>query len=135
MVRLGKNYWLFAFALAAIYLRTMPKRKAAAEDAGPSWAFTAVLQHLTELSIEDAGPQSVSQLWFWPSQAVLRLDQAELLDEVVKKLERGVRMTSAYSGLGSAETAMHFIWQAVVRHTGRAIAPVEVMAACDLAKR
>lgn len=118
----------------------MPKRKAGAVshgagDASPSWAFAAVLQHLTELSIEDAGPQSVSQLWFWPSHAMLRLDQAQLLEEVVKKLQGGVRMTSAYSGLGSAETAMHFIWQAVVRHTGRAIAPVEAVAACDLANR
>lgn len=81
----------------------------------------------------DTGPSSLQQLWHWPGLALERLASWGLLGNVAKKLERGLEMTTAYSGVGSVETALDFIQTACVRR-GLDDGCVEVMSACDVAE-
>lgn len=70
----------------------------------------------------DSGPQTIEQLWFWPAIAISRLGAAEFhsqdaqfVSELVFKMRMGFKMSTAYSGVGSAETALSFIVQAMKR--------------------
>ena len=70
----------------------------------------------------DAGPQTIEQLWFWPTVAISRLgvaevhnEHAQFVSELVFKIRMGFKMSTAYSGVGSAETALSFIIQAMKR--------------------
>ena len=66
--------------------------------------------------LEDLGPQTHEEMFMWPSTFLTQLrswaGSADLLfDRAINKFERGVQMSSSYSGLGTAELAMHWLKQ------------------------
>ncbi len=64
---------------------------------------------LEQLRADDPGPQCLVQPWWWPTWAVDRLRDVGLINPLIQKLNAGLRLTTAYSGLGAAEVAFEFI--------------------------
>lgn len=93
---------------------------------------------LPSLFSNDAGPQNLQQLWFWPVVAISRVidvqetfPRAKLFAELRRKFEVGVELSTAYSGLGSAETAFSFIKEALERKSKGFPCEGTVVSACD----
>lgn len=63
----------------------------------------------------DLGPMSREQIWHWQCFALDRLSKAGLLKHVLRKFHCGVELSTDYSGLGTAETALSFIHRALKR--------------------
>ena len=86
---------------------------------------------LTQPFVEDCGPRDLQQLWFWPAMALDKLANWNLLEILEEKLVAGVNISTSYSGVGSAETALDFIETACARR-GMELGLVEVTSAADI---
>ena len=88
---------------------------------------------LTLPFVEDCGPRDLQQLWFWPAMALDKLASWNLLEVLEEKLVVGINMSTSYSGVGSAETALDFLVTACVRR-GMGLGLVEVTTATDVSQ-
>lgn len=107
-------------------------------DCATDGAHVIHAEALSSLFSSDAGPQTLQQLWFWPVVAISRLmdlqenyPKAQLFAELCRKFAVGVELSTAYSGLGSAETVFAFIKEALERKNPAAPCEGIVVSACD----
>ena len=74
---------------------------------------------LPELCAADCGPGSCDELWHWPTWAIQRLRQVDHTKTLAENFKgHGIDLTTDYSGVGTAEIAMHFISIAMQRQWG-----------------
>ncbi|CAK9091028.1 Uncharacterized protein SCF082_LOCUS42902 [Durusdinium trenchii] len=88
-----------------------PRSDGESEDDFIDW-----LDFVRSLVVSDPGPVNYQELLHWPGVVLTRLANVDMLDILEEKFSSGIEITTSYSGVGSPETALGFLQQALGRY-------------------